>query len=154
MNILSLCFGSSLLFSSPTPPPVEKDTYFSNGITDPQSLYQIQHFDRFYSSYAPLLLKRLGNEVVTYYQKQPNDRDMQMLTRYFQAIVARIAYIKKEDTEQSETILWVKELVPATKAELSFITGDPVPALQMGKTLKDILQDHLHKKLKKVYRAS
>jgi|GEM_PF-6074291 hypothetical protein len=149
MQLLSLCLGSFLL-ANQTPVPVNPEPMgnnpFISGIIDENDVHEIKNFDMLYIKHAPDLLNGLKDEVRKFYQKNPQDPRSKVYSRYFKAVIARLAFIQDDVCDTSAELAWAAEMVPATSAELVFIVNEPVQQLVLGKTHNKVLRHNLLKK--------
>ncbi len=123
---------------------------FIAGITEEKDVCEIKNFDLLYIKHAPDLLDSLGDKVKEFYQKNPQDPRSKVYSRYFKAVVARLAFIQDDIDDTGTELAWATEMVPATSAELVFIVNEPVQQLVLSKMHNKVLRHNLMKKFESI----
>lgn len=109
---------------------------FVHRIKNVQMIQQIPDFESIHGKFVPQLLQELGSDIAQLCWTNPADMRAQFINRYMNAIVMRLAELPED--ERSESVEYVKTLVPASHEEYNYIFGyvteAPPHSLRIGES--------------------
>lgn len=109
---------------------------FVHRIKNVQMIQQIPDFESIHGKFVPQLLQELGSDIAQLCWTNPADMRAQFINRYMNAIVMRLAELPED--ERSESVEYVKTLIPASHEEYNYIfgyvTGAPPHSLRIGES--------------------